>query len=224
MLEANTIAHGLHAIAQRDNADVLVVGSTHRGAMRRMVPGSVGHQVVHGAPCPVAVAPGGFRAPEPGEPAVVAGAFDGSSESAHAVGAAALWAGALGAELHVIRVLELPDPANPIYGGVSYTDTVRRLREEADRTLGRAVADLHVAAGVTAELREGRPAAVLARESERFTLLFMGSRGYGALRRVLLGTVSGDLVALAACPLVILPRTAEKPLSSACAPAVAQEH
>lgn len=37
-------------------------------------------------------------------------------------------------------------------------------------------------------------------------LLCLGSRGYGPLRRVLLGSVSSKLVATAPCPLLVVPR------------------
>ena len=39
-------------------------------------------------------------------------------------------------------------------------------------------------------------------------VLFAGSRGYGPLRRALLGSVSGALVRDAGCPVVITPRSA----------------
>ena len=38
------------------------------------------------------------------------------------------------------------------------------------------------------------------------TLLVVGSRGYGPLRRVLLGSVSTQLVRSAPCPLIVTPR------------------
>ena len=40
----------------------------------------------------------------------------------------------------------------------------------------------------------------------------MGSRGYGPLRAVLLGSVSGRLVREAACPVIVVPRGVEAPL------------
>ena len=42
-------------------------------------------------------------------------------------------------------------------------------------------------------------------------LLFVGSRGYGPLRRALLGSVSGALVRDAGCPVIVIPRTAVGP-------------
>ena len=42
-------------------------------------------------------------------------------------------------------------------------------------------------------------------------LLFVGSDGYGPLRRALLGNVSGALVREAGCPVVVTPPTALVP-------------
>jgi nucleotide-binding universal stress UspA family protein len=43
-------------------------------------------------------------------------------------------------------------------------------------------------------------------ESETLDVLVTGSRGYGAVRAVLLGSVSRALVRGAACPVVVSPR------------------
>jgi nucleotide-binding universal stress UspA family protein len=45
-------------------------------------------------------------------------------------------------------------------------------------------------------------------------LLVTGSRGYGPVRAVVLGGVTGRLVREAACPLVIVPRGVECPLGA----------
>ena len=60
---------------------------------------------------------------------------------------------------------------------------------------------------VEASLLTGDPADGLAEvATSPGTLLVVGSRGYGPLRRVLLGSVSTQLVRSAACPLVVTPR------------------
>ncbi len=41
------------------------------------------------------------------------------------------------------------------------------------------------------------------------TILVVGSRGYGPLRRVLLGSVSTQLVKSAPCPVLVVPRGTE---------------
>ena len=57
-------------------------------------------------------------------------------------------------------------------------------------------------------LPAGHPVEELRRESdEELDLLLLGSRSYGPVRRVLLGSVTADLVADAGCPLMVSPRT-----------------
>jgi nucleotide-binding universal stress UspA family protein len=51
--------------AEALNADVVVVGSRGRGAIRRVLLGSVSNYVVHNAPCPVLVIRAGSGAEEP---------------------------------------------------------------------------------------------------------------------------------------------------------------
>jgi hypothetical protein len=53
----------------------------------------------------------------------------------------------------------------------------------------------------------------LATQSTGLDLLVAGSRGYGPMRSVLLGGVTGRLMREAACPLIIVPRGHETPLA-----------
>jgi hypothetical protein len=55
----------------------------------------------------------------------------------------------------------------------------------------------------------GDPAQQLAMESEVADLLVIGSRGYGPMKSVLLGGVSGKIVRTAACPVLIVPHGAD---------------
>ena len=55
----------LTEFAERERADVIVLGSTHREGLGRVLPGSVGERVLHDGPrCAVLVAPSGFAARE----------------------------------------------------------------------------------------------------------------------------------------------------------------
>ncbi len=63
---------------------------------------------------------------------------------------------------------------------------------------------------VETALIEGEPAEVLLRQTDEARLLVVGSRGYGPLRRVLLGSVSSAVVAHAACPVIVVPRGSGK--------------
>jgi nucleotide-binding universal stress UspA family protein len=71
--------------------------------------------------------------------------------------------------------------------------------------LERAVAALHdIAVDVGTLL--GDPAERLVAASDQLDVLVCGSRGYGRVRAVLLGSVSRQLVADAHCPVIVLPR------------------
>ena len=53
---------------------------------------------------------------------------------------------------------------------------------------------------------DGGPAEQLADASRQLDLLVVGSRRYGPLRRVLLGSVSSALIERVHCPMLIVPR------------------
>ena len=69
-------------------------------------------------------------------------------------------------------------------------------------------------ARAAAVLRDGRPATIIADEAEKgIHLLVMGSRNYGPIRRVMAGSTAIELMRLAPCPLLVLPRGASAPSS-----------
>src|SRR3712207_3944958 len=55
-------ARGLHDLAEQEDADLIAIGSSEYGALGRIVAGSTGRALLHGAPCAIAVAPAGFSA------------------------------------------------------------------------------------------------------------------------------------------------------------------
>ena len=69
-----------------------------------------------------------------------------------------------------------------------------------------ALASLGDDRDVSGRVLEGDAAAELAAASADVDLLVVGSRGFGPVRRVLLGSVSRELVRSASCPVVVLPR------------------
>ena len=58
----------------------------------------------------------------------------------------------------------------------------------------------------------GDPVRELVDQSRHADLLFLGSRGYGPHRAVLLGSVSGRVVCDAECPVIVVPRGVDAPL------------
>jgi nucleotide-binding universal stress UspA family protein len=60
----------------------------------------------------------------------------------------------------------------------------------------------------------GDPAGQLGEHSGRLDLMLAGSRGYGPLRSVLVGGVSGRLMRTVQCPIIVVPRGVQKPLGA----------
>jgi nucleotide-binding universal stress UspA family protein len=209
LVSASSPAAGLHSLAEREGAALIVVGSSYRSRIGRIVVGGTGESLLSGASAPVAVAPAGYAAADRGI-RVVGCAFDGSQESHRALAWAAQVARTASARLRVLSVYERTLPATLALGGglatASINDVLRRQRAEE---LARAVSALDSDTDATETLLCGDARELLARESGDLDLLVVGSRGYGPLRAVLLGSVSSALVRSAPSPLVVVPRGAE---------------
>ncbi|KAA5834219.1 universal stress protein [Saccharopolyspora hirsuta] len=115
---------------------------------------------------------------------------DGSPPSARA----ALWAGTEAARagwpLHLVLVND--DPTRADHAERTVEDLVERCR--------RARPELPV----TGEVADGHPARELVHRSETARLLVVGSRGHGAFREVLLGSISTTVAAHARCPVAVV--------------------
>jgi nucleotide-binding universal stress UspA family protein len=192
---------GLKDLAAREQADLIVIGSTHRGQLGRVVPGSVGERLLSGAPCPVAVAPRGYASTEHFGLGLIGVAFDGSRESHIALREAITLAKRLDSMLRVVTIV----PSIEADADSSF----RTVMEDHGRDVRDAALDeLPSWVEVESALEEGDPARALARHGVELDLLVIGSRGYGPLRRTLLGGVSADVMRTAPCPVIAIPPTA----------------
>lgn len=199
---------GLQRTAEREHAVMIVVGGSHRSRLGRVLPGGTAERLLAGAPCPVAIAPRGY-ASDRQPPIFVGSAFDGSAESHAALAWATGLARSADLRLRLLSVHEQLLPAAvPAAAGLPLASVNDTLRDELWRQLteAEAVARQHVAE-VTGALLEGGPAHALADASLHLDLLVLGSRGYGPLGAVLLGSVSNALVRTASCPIVVVPRS-----------------
>ena len=79
-------------------------------------------------------------------------------------------------------------------------------RLAAESALRRAVDELGTEVPVEVEALIGDPVELLVTASEQLDLLVCGSRGYGPLRAVLLGSVSGAVMMAARCAVIAVPR------------------
>lgn len=204
---ATSPAAALHLLATERHARSIVVGRSHTNALTRPFIGSVTEQTLHGAPCAVLVAPAGFAArAAAATPALgtVGVAFDGGPESRHALDVAADLARERGARLQITQVLE---PLATPYGGLAPYPFPER-QSEAQGALD-ALAAATDGVEATAHAVEGLAVDVLADAAARTDLFVVGSRGFGPLRRVLLGSVSSWLARRCDAPLLVVPRAAE---------------
>jgi nucleotide-binding universal stress UspA family protein len=201
-------ARALHELAEREDAGLVVVGSTHTGRAGRVVPGSTAERLLHGAPCPVAVAPKHYAHRTSNGPEIVGCGYDGTPAAERALAAAHRLAAATGARLRVIRafhpVATVPQRGIAV-GGDAYDET---LHQQAVDELDAAVAKLDSDPRGEPFFAVGDPAVVLAEASDDVDLLVLGSRGYGPLHAVLVGGISGRVVRDAGCPVIVLPRKA----------------
>jgi nucleotide-binding universal stress UspA family protein len=172
-----------------------------------VLPGSTGEHLLHGSPCAVAVVPKGYRATEHSAPRLIGCAIDGSDEAMAALRGAATLARGLGAELEVIWAFA------PHVAPVD-AEMLADLEVVARRQLDDAIEALPPEIPVGWVFVERDPVALIAERSRDLDLLVMGSRGYGPLRAVLLGGVSGRVIRDASCPVIVVPRGAEVPLEA----------
>jgi len=201
-----SVAQGIHELAEEESAELVVVGSSHRGRVGRVLAGTVGTRLLHGSPCPVAVAPRGLADAGQWRPATVGIAYDGTPEARAALEEARQVARAARATLKVVAVADVISSPHETVD----LDTFRLASEErAQEWLHEARGALHDDFTVVTELATGEPGHELEAASERLDLLVLGSRGYGPLRRVVLGSVSSHLVEHCRCPLIVVPRGAE---------------
>ena len=205
MMEISVPA-GLTRVAERVDAEALIIGSSHRGPFGRVLMGDHGSRLASGAPCAVIVTPRGWGRSGAGAISNVGIAYNGAGESETALGFGRDLAARLGASVELIGVV--PKIMNA--GRIAHTDRGYQelLDSEMKKTLAEAAARLDGMA-VATTLLTGHAADELAGVSEGLDLLVVGSRNYGPLRRVLLGGTSFRVTRSAACPVVIVPRAGD---------------
>ena len=192
---ASSVGRGLHEIAEHDDADLLVVGSSEHSLFGHATLSAHTRDALNGAPCAVALAPASYRK----RPVVVREigvGYDGSLESEHAVVVARRLADELGAKVSAFEAIALP---------VDLVEGPGPADERIDRCLALArerIAQL----GVEPHAAYGHAAEELALYGASLDLLLLGSRGYGPIGRLFHGSTSQRVAQTARCPLLVLAR------------------
>ncbi|WP_127509717.1 universal stress protein [Actinoplanes solisilvae] len=178
------------------NAGIVVLGSRGHSAVAGLM-GSVSVAVTAHAHCPVVVVRGhaGPNAP------IVTGVDDSASSSA-TLGFAFEQAAVRGVPLRVIRAW--PPVAGLWEGTPMVTRAVTAEERQPFDALVAAWHDKYPQVELSAEAVVEHPAAALALASTTAQLLVLGSRGRGAVRGMLLGSVSQHVLRHSACTVAVV--------------------
>ena len=209
---AKAVAHRSAAeemalVAKAESATAIVIGASHRGALGKVLLGSVGRSLLHAAPCAVAVAPTGYARDAAGAPKRIAVAFDGGPEAWAALDTGIFLAQAAHAELALLTVAGTDFyMTDSVFPAVGIGDMADRERDYAQQILDEAASKVPEAVSRTTVLMQGAPCGLLADASSEYDLMVLGSRGHGPMGRTVLGSVSGCVMDEAASPVLVLPR------------------
>ena len=187
-------------LAEEIGAGLIVVGSRGYGSLRRVLMGSVSDSVVRHAHCPVLVVrPRGLQ-----ERNILDGrillAIDGSKEASAAAHVGVELAKSTESDLHVTLGMstEPEAPYPPPLAGERWSHSLEQAEHDARNFIEEQAKRLGDEAGVSAQahFRLGRPDHEIVKLAEELdaSLIVMGSRGLGGVRRSLMGSVSDSVV------------------------------
>jgi nucleotide-binding universal stress UspA family protein len=204
-VEKGSPADALQALAERGDADLVVLGSTHHAAIGSVAPGSVAEHLLHGARCRLIIAPKGYAEEDHSQDRlrVVAVGYDGMAESQAALDEAAGLARKFGGSMKVVGVMT-PVPA---IGAAAAAQAGPEAGPDFQTRLHNAVAELPPELRALPVIERGDPVQKLLEVAEvGVDLLVLGSRGFGPVMRLLVGSVSSRVIRGAACPVMVVPR------------------
>jgi nucleotide-binding universal stress UspA family protein len=209
-----SVPRALHRVVIRERRDLLVMGSSRGAPEGRVRIGKRTRQLLCNFECPLAIAPRGYRAnPKTGFSRIGVG-YEGGEESQAALALAATVAAGAGAELDIYAVVDDRRPLSRsrfVHASSERSKWEEAVEGEIERR--RSEAEAAAVANGTAkgqvEIRRGRPADALLELSTEVDLLVIGSRRWGPVARVLLGTTGEALLHDAVCPVLVVPRPAD---------------
>ncbi len=179
--------------------DLLVVGARGLGGFAGLLLGSVSQKVLAEASGPVAVVRDGGAAEGP----VVVG-VDGSGPGARALGWALDEARARGTGLRAVHAWTAPFVGGYPFGAAGFDLEV--IEQGAGQLLEETLADADTSGvAVVPVLACSSGAAALLKEADGASIVVVGSRGRTGLSRLLLGSVSNQVVQHASGTVVVVP-------------------
>lgn len=204
-VEKGSPADALLALAEKGEADLIVLGSTHHAAFGSVAPGSVAEHLLQGARCRLLIAPKGYAETDHSGDRlrVLAVGYDGMAESQAALDEAAVLAGKFGGSIKVVGVMT---PIPPVAAAAA-AQAGPEAGPDFQTRLHDAVAELPSELRALPVLETGNPVERLLEVAEvGVDLLVLGSRGFGPVMRLLIGSVSSRVIRGAPCPVMVVPR------------------
>ena len=196
------VTRALQNLVDEEHASLVVVGSSRRGVVGQVVPGTTAQRVINRSACPVVVVPRGYDAPK--QLTTIGVAFVPTPEGRRALYEAATIAAMSDADLRVLTVVKPGLGADTSAGPTK--QAAERNRAQLEGTLTAAMVELVDGVRAEGEVLVDDPAEALVSVSQHLDLLVMGSRGYGPGLAVLLGGVSRRVTMKARCPVLVVPR------------------
>ena len=179
------------------DAGLLVIGTRGHGKVLGALLGSVAFEVAARASCPVVVVKHADDRPVGSTRRVVVGT-DGSPEAARAVSFAADHAAAASATLQIVTCT-----GEPAVAGLS-EDRLRITAHQIADAAREVLRQTHPRLAVTTHVQGGPAERTLVDASADADLVVVGTRGRGAFRGMLLGSVSHAVIHGAHCPVAVI--------------------
>ncbi|HZO91076.1 MAG TPA: universal stress protein [Chthonomonadaceae bacterium] len=192
-------------VAEREHANLIVLGSRGLSTWQALLLGSVSEGVLLHAPCPVLIVRGEKASEETTGFNRILLATDGSDNALGAAAMAGLLADKFGAELTALHVVAPPRGLL----GVPVADTeLKAYRERMQAAVKQRTGRILGQTGIPYAFREedGHPAEEIVRVAAEgnYDLIVLGSRGLSGWKSLLVGSVSQRVARHAPCSVLVV--------------------
>jgi nucleotide-binding universal stress UspA family protein len=190
------------------NADLIVMATHGRAGVGRWLYGSVADEILRRAPLPVMLVPPGSAHALPGDrPPHILVPLDGSEVAEAALTPASELAVRLGAEVVLLRVVSLPTYGVYAVAGEYPPFDQNAEMMDAQRYVANVAGRLRPVVGhvrVRAEVAYPAPFIAQAAREEGADLICMATHGRGGVARLVLGSVTTDVLRRTNVPLLVV--------------------
>ena len=205
---ASSATEGLTRMAERERADLIVLGSARDSAIGRLLLGGVTDEILHVAPVPVAIAPHGFAETAPLSRVTVA--FSGGAAARSTVLHALGLAGVLKVPLRLVSFAVRDRQMFPSLGNHDAEAVVMQGWLEQAQAALHTVREQIAVTGYPVETDVGVgptwDEALAALAWQDGEILLLGSSRLGPLQRVFLGSNAAKIMRASRVPVLVLPR------------------